>query len=240
MDFITGFFSNAVAITVAHPIDVVKSRFQINNNSASNITSFIWKTNGLKGFFRGLTPNIGTYPVFWAIFFQTKNINMDIFENNLLNKFTSSYISGNIASTFTNPLFVLKTRFQVKNNSRLDIIRDLTKNKKMLLKGLPSTYINNLKLGVQFPLYDYLKDKTNNILFSSFSSKFICSSIFYPLDLIRVIQRSTNQKLTIKDIAINTYKNKGFFGFYKGLVLYNSVSILNFTIMMSLLEILKS
>lgn len=241
MDFISGLFSNTIAIIVVHPIDVIKSRYQIEHSKSFNkITKDILYTNGIKGFYRGLTPNIGTYPIFWAIFFQTKQINFNITENIFLNKFTTSFIAGNIASTFTNPLFVLKTRFQVKNDSRLDIIKDLNKNKLSFLKGLYPTYLNNLKLGLQFPLYDYLKNKTENVIFSSFTSKFICSSLFYPLDLIRVNQRNSNKKLTIYSISNNIYKKNGIKGFYRGLFLYNSVSLINFTIMMTIIEFIKN
>lgn len=242
MDFITGFFSNAVAIAVVNPLDVIKSRYQVNktsNTSVNRIVSDIWKTRGVSGFYQGLMPNTGTSPVFWAVFFQAKKVDLKITDDVFLNKFATSFVAGNIASTFTNPLFVLKTRFQVKSNSRMEIIKDLNRNKLSFFKGLPSTYINNLKLGLQFPLYDYFKSKTENVVFSSFTSKLICSSLFYPLDLIRVNQRSSNEKLTIKSISNEIYKTGGIRGFYRGLVLYNSVSLINFTIMMSLLEFIK-
>ena len=242
MDFVTGFASNATAIAIVHPIDVVKSRFQVNSNnlSVNKIILDVWKTNGTRGFYRGLLPNIGTYPIFWAIFFQVKKNDVQVTDNILLNKFITSFIAGNIASTFTNPLFVLKTRFQVKSENRMNIIKDLNKNKLNFFKGLPSTYLNNLKLGLQFPLYDHLKSKTDSTMFSSFTSKLLCSSLFYPLDLIRVNQRSSNEKLTIGNISRNIYKTGGLQGFYRGLILYNSVSVINFTIMMALVERFKN
>ena len=115
----------------------------------------------------------------------------------------------------------------------------MSRNKSSYFKGLPSTYLNNLKLGVQFPLYDYVKSKTENVIFSSFTSKLICSSIFYPLDLIRVKQRGSDKKLSIINISKYIYNSVGLRGFYRGLVLYNGVSVLNFTIMMTLLDIIK-
>ena len=241
MDFLTGFFSNAIAIVVVQPMDVIKSRYQINqskSNSVNKIVSDVWKIHGIRGFYRGVLPKISTYTIFWAIFFQVKQIDIKITENVFLNKFATSFVAGNVASTFTNPLFVLKTRFQVKNDSKMNIIKDLNKNKLNYFKGLTSTYINNLKLGLQFQMYDYFKSKTENVVFSSFTSKFICSSLFYPMDLIGVTQRSSNEKLTIKKISMDIYKTGGIKGFYRGLVLYNSVSLINFTIMMSLLEFL--
>ena len=98
-------------------------------------------------FYRGLVPNIGTYPLFWAIFFQAKKVDVKVKEDVFLNKFLTSYVAGNVASTFTNPLFVLKTRFQVKSENRMEIIKDMNRNKLSIFKGLPSTYLNNLKFG---------------------------------------------------------------------------------------------
>lgn len=237
MDFAKGFFSNGIATIIIHPLDVVKSRYQVNNSNTSinTIVSDIWKSNGIKGFYRGIIPNLSTYTVFWAVFFQSKNMNIHITDN----VFLKSYIAGNLASTFTNPLFVLKTRLQVNNTNKNIIIKELYNNKSHLFKGLPSTYLNNLKLGIQFPLYDYIKNKTENIVFSSFTSKLLCSTVFYPLDLIRVNQRNSTKKTTIINISKNIYKSNGIKGFYRGVLLYNSVSIMNFTIMMSILECIK-
>lgn len=242
VDFIKGFVANASAILISHPFDVIKSRYQINNSKKKNIYNIytnILKKNGTKGLYRGIIPNIGTYPLFWAIFFQTKKINIQVTNNKTFNTFINSYISGNIASTFTNPLFVLKTRLQVKNNNKIKIIREINKNKIIYFNGLNSTYFNNIKIGFQFPFYDYLKDKTNNTIFSSFTSKIICSSLFYPFDLIRINQRNSNTKIKIKDISKNIYKKNGYCGFYNGLLLYNIVSTINFTIMMLFIDILQ-
>lgn len=55
MDFISGLFSNTIAIIVVHPIDVIKSRYQIEHSKSFNkITKDILYSNGIKGFYRGL------------------------------------------------------------------------------------------------------------------------------------------------------------------------------------------
>ena len=108
---------------------------------------------------------------------------------------------------------------------------------KTMTKGLPSTYINNMKLGAQFVLYDEIKDRTNNIFLASMMSKLVSSTIFYPLDLIRVNQRNATGKLTIKDAVQKVYKNGGLRGFYRGVTLYNAVSTPNFVLMIMFKEL---
>lgn len=239
MDFLSGFISNSLSTLIVQPIDCVKTKYQVTKQPVMTIVKSVYKENGYRGFYRGFAPSISTYSVFWAVFFQSKTMNIQYSENKKVNTFLSSYISANIATTIANPLFVLKARFQTQNTDRMYIIRELNKQKSRYWSGLYMSYCNNIKIGFQFPLYEYLKNKTNNVVFSSFSSKCICSTLLYPMDLIRVHQRVSDDKKTIFDICKKIYYNEGMKGFYKGVLLYNSVSLLNFTCMMFLMENIK-
>lgn len=232
MDFIYGFTYNSISTILVQPLDCIKTLYQVQKNTSivSSIQNHYTK-HTIRGFYKGLVPNICTYPMFWGIFFQLQEIS--IISKYCNNPFITSYIYGNIASTFTNPLFVIKTRFQTYNQPRDIICRDIYRNISSLWKGVPATYINNLKLGIQFPLYDILKKETNNnIIVSSIISKLVSSSLLYPMDLMRVQQRNSTLPLSLYTISKNIYKEYGIRGFMKGIVLYNSVSLCNFTIMM--------
>jgi solute carrier family 25 folate transporter 32 len=105
--------------------------------------------------------------------------------------------------------------------------------------GYPSTALNNLKLGIQIPLYDYLKDnKQLNTFYSAGISKFISTTLFYPLDIIRTLQRNSSETLSIPKSLKLIYKQNGFTGFYRGVILYNFYSTPNFIILMYITDFL--
>ena len=71
-------------------------------------------------------------------------------------------------------------------------------------------------------------------------AKLTSSTMLYPLDLIRTVQRASDTKINLLQIAKNVYKRDGIIGLYRGSTLYNSISTLNFMIMMSVIEATKS
>lgn len=256
MDGIYGLVANSVSIVLTHPIDVVKTNYQLyqikntyssvnSNSTIVSITKNIFQTRGVKGFYSGITPNLMTYPIFWAVYFGTnQTLNDHKYSTNMyVNKFINSYISGTIGSTFTNPLFVIKTRMQNtsrENASVISTIRDVNKiGFNTYFKGLNATFLNNTKLALQFPLYDCIKNNTDSVLSASFGSKIISSTIMYPLDLFRTIQRNSDTKLNLIDVMKSIHAKNGLIGFYRGVILYNAVSTPNFVIMMYLFELMK-
>jgi len=106
-------------------------------------------------------------------------------------------------------------------------------------KGAGASAINNFKMGLQFPLYEFLREKTNHVLLSSLTAKAVSTSIFYPLDIIRVMQRNSEKKLSIHDVSTKIYNKQGVVGFYRGVMLYNMISTPNFALMMVFYEMLK-
>lgn len=250
MDGLIGLLSNTLATITVYPIDVIKIRNQINimenkKVPVTQVVSYVYKNNGLRGFYKGLSPQLMTYPIFWGIYFQTSAITRRYYKNvppSFIEKIFITFGSASLASTVVNPLFVLKTRLQtskIKTNV-INISKQLYNENgiKSMYRGLPSSLVNNIKLGIQFPLYDYLKERTNSILLSSMFSKLIAATIFYPLDLIRVNQRNSPVSLSIKKVASSIYNNYGIKGFYRGVLLYNMVSTPNFVLMILIKETL--
>jgi hypothetical protein len=56
------------------------------------------------------------------------------------------------------------------------------------------------------------------------------------MDLIRTQQRSNDAKVSIFDVIKKIYRTAGLLGFYRGIVLYNSVSVPQFIIMMNVMN----
>lgn len=234
LDFLQGYMVNIIATTMCHPIDVVKTTYQTTNHTIYNS---IKQVLHYRSFFRGLAPNLGTYPVFWGVYFQTRAIirqyNTD---NNIYNNFLTSYMSGNVASLVANPLFTMKVQMQTSKYGYLQTIRHI--GIRGLYAGFPATTVNNLKLGIQFPLYEYLKDFCG-VGISAFIAKSISTSIMYPLDLVRVQQRQQLNANSMYNILRQIYLVRGIRGWYRGIILYNSVSTSQFVLMMYGMEWIK-
>lgn len=246
-DFIIGSSSACLASLCVYPIDVIKTQIQVNSvNKRTNVTTInvirdILKTQGFRGFYRGFTPNLLTYPIFWGIFFELGK--KPIFPSTGYkygDKFLISTCSGIIASVLTNPLFVFKVKVQTENlkgnvkQSYPQLAKSIynAEGIRGYYKGLGATLLNNTKLGLQMPLVDYLSEKTNSVTIGSAVGKIASSAIFYPMDLIRTNQRESKTKLPLMDITKNIYKTNGLLGFYRGLVIYTAMTGPNFILMM--------
>jgi solute carrier family 25 folate transporter 32 len=234
-EFTIGTVSSIISYSLTYPIDAIKTNFQIANLKQkpviSDVVKQIYSTHGIRGYYRGISSTLITYPLFWGIFFQT-------------NAQTNVFVASTAASLFTNPLFVLKTRFQSMShnhqltNQRLSYF-NLTKNIYQnegiggFFKGFGSSVANNTKLWIQFPLYDEMNKRTNNVVVSSMVAKIASATIYYPTDLIRTNQRNLKESKSMLEVGKSIYKANGIKGFYSGVLLYNLISIPAFVVMMS-------
>jgi solute carrier family 25 (mitochondrial folate transporter), member 32 len=254
MDFLIGFISSTVASAVTYPTDVIKSQYQVGKINhgkdfrAHELTLNIYRQQGVRGFYRGIGSHLATYPAFWSIFWELNKHPVRLFENKMMNTGISAFTHATLATLVANPLFFLKLRKQteiLKNNHNVGygrLISDTYKNEGMraFYKGYPATAIGNIKLGIQFPLYDYIKDSSDSVLLSSVGSKVISSAVFYPVDLIRGVQRDSTNKLSMTTVLKKIWKTDRMIGFYKGIGLYNLCTAPNFIIMMIARDKLKT
>ena len=244
-EFIHSLIASSIATLIIQPLDVIRTQYQISYlNQKTNVFSLsrnIWKNQGIKGFYKGTTCHLLTYPLFWGIFFQTKKYQFQPTSHSVFDNICNSLIAGTLASTIVNPLFVLKTRKQSEifrgsqNVNYSNLIANIARNEGIFgfYKGVNVTIFSNFKLGLQFPVYDFLMEKTNQSIFiSSCFSKLLANSIFYPADIIRTQQRESTQKLSIRNIASLIYRKQGIIGFYKGMMLNNCTSGPNFLLLM--------
>jgi len=245
-EFAIGTFSSLISYSLTHPINELKKHYLISNSnskqklSLAELNRLIYlEYHGMKGYYRGFSSTLLTYPLFWGIFFQA-------------NSHSNVMVASSIASLATNPLFVLKTRFQTANQSMLtyqsykkvsylNLTRDIYQNEgcKGFFKGFGSTLANNTKLWIQLPLYDKLNDKTNNVVLSSMIAKITSSTLYYPTDLIRTNQRNLKDNRNMIDVGKTIYKSQGIKGLYNGVLLYNLVSIPSFVTLMVCRDYIK-
>ena len=210
--FLSSLVATVCGVTISSPLDVLRTRLQVqkveNSNEAlySNIRqSFIkiYKTEGIKGLYRGYKATLMTTPVFQSIYFPlyeklrlevSKTLNVD--KSNPKVVAISSGSAGMIWNIITNPFWLVRTRMQAevfRHSSQLHYSRRYKSVFGSIYKiytregffalytGLSASLIGLSHVWIYFPLYETLKNyfkstyQTNG---EGLDSKFIvCSSL---------------------------------------------------------------
>jgi hypothetical protein len=218
-EFVIGACSSAMATTIIYPIHYIKNiaQISIHNTGKYSITEIAksnFKKGGAKIFYNGMLSTQITYPIYWGVFFHFKDTNI--------------FLASVVASLVANPLFVLATLRNTNGQSYKHNISQLNKNIgwPWLFRGYLYTCLNNSKLLLQFPLYDYFR-KDHNEIVSGILSKAISTYIFYPTDYFRTLRRnSIANKFVLKKM-------------YAGSFIYMLSSSPNFALMMYFREKFK-
>jgi solute carrier family 25 folate transporter 32 len=211
-----GLISGGVATIICNPLDIIRINIQANNMTNLESISFIYKKNGLLGFFRGVSIGLITIPTFWGIYFPCYNNIKKITDIQSI----AAYIACNIASTFTSPLWYIRQKYYTF--TPFNLIQELkNKNIKQFYSGLSSTYIINSNFIFQIPTYEFLKTRldsnnTSHVFLATATSKTFATLITYPLENIRVISRKFPNN-TIVDSIRHVIKYKSY---YNGLSAY--------------------
>lgn len=269
---ISGAAAGLVAGVVVCPLDVAKTKLQAQGGFTSlarqrpnsgplkvayegmwGTLSQIYREEKFRGLYRGLSPIIIGYVPTWMIYFalydKTKRFlyNSDGF--NFLHMhpasihILSAVTAGACSTTFTNPIWVVKTRLMSQNSQSSwktysgtwDALSSMIKQEGLgaLYSGLGPALLGLTHVAIQFPLYEQFKKllapHTNDrspqrltfgIILASATSKAIASVATYPHEVLR----------TRNQIAVNNQKYRGLFrtmktiyveegiaGFYAGL-----------------------
>ncbi|KAH8683321.1 mitochondrial carrier protein-like protein [Tricladium varicosporioides] len=146
VETIAGLSAGTVSTLAVHPLDVVKTRLQINRSTSTSsvnalgiLKSLVSNERPIRTLYRGLTPNLVGNASSWGIFFYFKQVIEDqllTFHNRptalivsqtqkpetrpsltAFDYFLASGISGTIITLSTNPIWVLKTRMLSSDKS---------------------------------------------------------------------------------------------------------------------------
>lgn len=79
---VAGVSGGVTSTLVLHPLDLIKIRFQVNDGSGklpayrglTDAVKSIVRTNGLKGLYQGVTPNVWGNGSAWGLYFFSYNI----------------------------------------------------------------------------------------------------------------------------------------------------------------------
>jgi len=184
VNFASGLTSGVVAITLCSPLDVARTRLQVQGTLADtnihrkqsflNIFKNVYREEGIHGFFRGYRASIVSVPIFQAVYFPlyqfTKQKTREIVgceRDSICESMCAAAFAGTVCNVLTNPLWVLRVRMQTApihgNNHKykyfLPSLKRIIRNEgfQALYKGLVPSLFGVVHVLVQFPLYEYLK-----------------------------------------------------------------------------------
>ncbi|OAL68854.1 mitochondrial folate carrier protein [Trichophyton violaceum] len=124
VETIAGFTAGVCSTLVVHPLDIVKTRLQVDRFSSSRIGSSLRiirgisrNEGGIQAFYRGLTPNLVGNSVSWGLYFlwygeikELLSVSRGSGGLTSLDYFVASGTSGVLTTILTNPIWVIKTR----------------------------------------------------------------------------------------------------------------------------------
>ncbi|KAL9241664.1 hypothetical protein vseg_015748 [Gypsophila vaccaria] len=173
-------------VAIMHPLDVVRTRFQVNDGRLNNLPSYkntpqalftIARSEGLRGLYAGFTPAVIGSSVSWGLFFffysrakQRYSHNADRNADEKLSPgrhLAAAAEAGALVSFCTNPVWLIKTRLQLQTplhqtrrySGVYDALRTILKEEgwTALYRGIgPSLFLVSHG-AIQFTAYEELR-----------------------------------------------------------------------------------
>eukprot|EP00833_Pecoramyces_ruminatium_P009107 jgi/Orpsp1_1/1183139/evm.model.c7180000084039.2 len=225
---IAGIGAGLISTLALHPLETVKTRLQVHDgklftlkhNGTFKTVIDIIKTDGYKGLYQGLTPNLIGNTVSWGIYFSIYSMKKDQYrkKNNgkrltKVQHMIASCQAGLITQVSTTPIWLIKTRMCVQNpndpeayKNVLDAAKKIYKHEGLrgFYKGMLPTLIGTSHGAIQFMTYEEMKilyknrypemdnpDAISYILMAA-SSKIFATLVTYPYQVVRA--RLQNQR----------------------------------------------
>lgn len=208
MSFKAGIVAGSIATVACNPLDIVRVNIQSGGHTNKSAILYIYKKEGIKGFYRGVFTGLLTIPTFWSIYFPT----YEYLKSNTSTPI-AAYMSSNISSTITSPLWYIRQKKQTFQH--FNILSEIKSLKlSQFYSGLSSTYLINSNFVFQLPLYEYFKSKVDNTTFNIFlassTAKTLATIITFPLDNIRVLCRK-NPHYTLTETVKLLHAKKSYY-----------------------------
>lgn len=186
---LAGILSGGSATFILHPLDLVKTRFQVNTAARSEIISKpylytfrylkdIYSRFGLRGgLYQGLSANLAGSTASWGLYFYLYDWTKTLFPQNAAgtlssgNYFIASSAAAAVTVLFTNPLWMIKTRLcmQVPGNPSnykglVDAFVRISREEGIrgLYRGLVPGLFGVSHGAIQFMVYEQLKNHRNS------------------------------------------------------------------------------
>ncbi|KAH7663265.1 solute carrier family 25 (mitochondrial folate transporter) member 32 protein [Dioscorea alata] len=116
-------------VAILHPLDVVRTRFQVNDGRLANLPSYkntghaiytIARTEGIRGLYAGFFPAVFGSSVSWGLYFFLYARAKSRYSKGSDEPLSAGYHlisaaeAGSLVCLFTNPIWLVKTRLQLQ------------------------------------------------------------------------------------------------------------------------------
>ncbi|TPX67576.1 hypothetical protein SpCBS45565_g03731 [Spizellomyces sp. 'palustris'] len=216
---LAGFTAGAASTVLLHPLDLVKTRFQIDASTRrlSSLDAFrrIWRDEGgVRGLYRGVTPNLAGATVSWGMYFWWYSIIKDWMRDTPAQQLgpgqhlLASAEAGALTAICSNPFWVIKTRMCATRASDpgaykglLDGLKRLWSEEGLrgLYKGMIPAFFGVSHGALQFMAYEEMKKwrqeampgkdinklDTGEYLVMAATSKVFATVCTYPYQVLR-------------------------------------------------------
>ncbi|XP_061999891.1 folate transporter 1, chloroplastic isoform X1 [Rosa rugosa] len=178
-----GAVAGFATVAAMHPLDVVRTRFQVNDGRISNLPTYkntanaiftIARLEGLRGLYAGFSPAVIGSTVSWGLYFFFYGRAKQRYSKNGDEKLSpglhlaSAAEAGALVSLCTNPIWLVKTRLQLQTplhqtrpySGFYDALRTIMREEGFaaLYKGLgPSLFLQVSHGAIQFTAYEELR-----------------------------------------------------------------------------------
>jgi len=176
INFFAGGLAGTISSTLTAPLEIVKTQLQASVMSGKantmEVCRRIYQDGGAVGFFKGIRPLlvgiIPTRAIYFSAYSATKEALMERFGNSPLNHVASAFAAGIASNTVTNPLWMVKTRFQLMADTSAgqipfknykQVVRAIWKEEggAGFFKGLSASYFGCIEGAIQWMLYEKCK-----------------------------------------------------------------------------------
>ncbi|CAK9157094.1 unnamed protein product [Ilex paraguariensis] len=176
-----GALAGLATVTFSHPLDVVRTRFQVNDGRISNLPTYkntphalftIARTEGFRGLYAGFYPAVLGSTISWGLyfFFYSKAKQRYLRNREELSPglhLASAAEAGALVCFCTNPIWLVKTRLQLQTpqhqtrpySGLYDALRTILKEEgwRALYKGLVPGLFLVTHGAIQFTAYEELR-----------------------------------------------------------------------------------
>lgn len=266
-----------ISSTLTAPIEIVKTQLQasvMSRASPMEVVRRVYAADGVPGFFKGIKPLlVGIIPTraiyFWS-YSATKERLKEYVGDSPMNHLASAFAAGITSNTITNPLWMVKTRFQLMADGSAGQVA--FKNYKQVIdailkeegprgffKGLSASYFGCIEGAIQWVAYEKAKamvvdakegedNSSNNAVeyfFAAAASKALAIILTYPHEVVRTRMREQARSGTFRYSGfVQTLqliaKEEGRRGLYGGMGMHLLRSVPNAAIMFLSFELVSA
>lgn len=185
---VAGAVAGFATVAAMHPLDVVRTRFQVNDGRVWHLPAYnntphalftIARYEGLKGLYAGFYPAVLGSSISWGLYFFFYSRAKQRYSTNRVENLSpglhlaAAAEAGALVSLCTNPIWLIKTRLQLQTplhgsrpyNGLHDALRTILKEEgwTALYKGIMPALFLVSHGAIQFTAYEELRKVATNI-----------------------------------------------------------------------------